>query len=194
VRLQGPLPPPSTAEGDHPYFKSPTFFKSLDLPYRCCACIHPDKDTSFTSYSRITISGTGSSGRKPVSRRFFVRSDSFCRQNLHHSAGVICERELYACCSLTRFSKFDCIYRQAAKCKILLPKNADCTAHLHTPESSRRPFSALIDMFALLPVENALKSNSLRIWKIRHIEDLLYTRNLVLDARQRDRRRINPSL
>jgi hypothetical protein len=48
-------------------------------------------------YSRTSISGTASSGRKPVSGRISVRSDSFHRQNEQRFAVSSRKRELYAC-------------------------------------------------------------------------------------------------
>jgi hypothetical protein len=46
-------------------------------------------------YSRILMSGTACSGRKPVSGKFYVRSYSFYMQNLQLSAANTCKWQLY---------------------------------------------------------------------------------------------------
>jgi hypothetical protein len=57
--------------------------------------------------SRTSIIGTAVSGRKPVSGRFSVRSDSFHRQSVQRLAGSYYKRELYACSFHSRLSRYN---------------------------------------------------------------------------------------
>jgi hypothetical protein len=54
----------------------------------------PERISEKHRYSIISISGTDLSGRKPISGRTSVRSDSFHRQKVQRSAALSCKREL----------------------------------------------------------------------------------------------------
>jgi hypothetical protein len=102
--------------------------------------------------SRTPISGTALSGRKAVSGRFYVPSDSFHRQMAQHLAGLSCKRK-------REFTRVSPAYRSSTALQIV--SNRSSCSHL-----SRCDFGVTFNLLTKFsPLNSEAHMNALADWR-----------------------------